>query len=353
MSFFFSMIQKILPQSILRKFHKRKMEDIFQQGYNDFELSGKTSDEAYQRLISLYCYSNGYSTEAFHQKIRHKNPPKIISSNLQGVLGEVSIGSFNAINKNLDKNGYVEFDKKLNRDILERLYDFALQTGAKIPPEYDSKIIYDVASPRAEIYRFDIQDLIDNVDIQSLIMDPTLINIARNYLKCEPIFDFPAMWWSTSFSKKASSEAAQLYHFDMDRIKWLKVFFYINDVNEENGPHCYIEGTHKAGTKPMEILQRGYARISDEDLRPYYKPEDFKVLCAKAGTIFAGDTKCWHKGTALKTGHRLVLEFEYTSSLFGANIPKMQVKNTSPAFFDFCLNNKVYASNIEFINNKL
>jgi hypothetical protein len=240
------------------------------------------------------------------------------------------------------------FDKKISKELCSRLVDFALKTPATIPPGYDKKILYEPGNAQAEIYRFDIQDLANNTDIQSLITDPALVNIARNYLGCEPIFDFPAMWWSTSFQKEASSEAAQLYHFDLDRIKWLKIFFYLNNVSLENGPHCYVEGTHKPGNKPEELLKRGYVRIKDEEIRSHYPEMDIKVVCGEAGSVFAGDTKCWHKGMNLKSGHRLVLEFEYTSSLFGANYPKMEIHNYSKEFKEYCLSNKVFASNIAF-----
>jgi UDP-3-O-acyl-N-acetylglucosamine deacetylase len=66
--------------------------------------------------------------------------------------------------------------------------------------------------------------------------------------------------------------------------------------------------------------------------------------------MFIGDTKCWHKGTPLKKGHRLVLELEYTSSLFGANYPKMEVNNTTQAFKDFCAKNKTFATHLYFKN---
>ena len=118
----------------------------------------------------------------------------------------------------------------------------------------------------------------------------------------------------------------------------------------ENGPHCYIEGSHKPNAKPTELLKRGYVRIPDEDLKPYYKPEAFKVIYGEAGSMFMGDTKCWHKGTPLKKGHRLVLEFEYTSSLFCANYPKLEVTNASADFKEFCVKNKTFASNINFKN---
>ncbi|MGI8581152.1 MAG: phytanoyl-CoA dioxygenase family protein [Chitinophagaceae bacterium] len=344
-----SFIKRKFLGRVQQKIKEKKEEKKFLSDYNTFLQAGETPHETYMSFINLYCSTNGRLNENVHQKIKETNPPVKVADKLEGIAGTFTTSDFKNINNELEEKGYVKFEKKLSQDIIDKIYNYALQTGAKIPPDYNTKIVYDPSNPVSEIYRFDIQDLINNPEIQTLIMDPVLINVARNYLQCEPIFDFPALWWSTSFSKEASSEAAQLYHFDMDRIKWLKIFFYITDVSENNGPHCYIEGSHKPGNKPDSLLKRGYARISDEDLKPYYKSESFKVLCADAGTIFAGDTKCWHKGSPLLNGHRLAFELEYTSSLFGANIPKMQVKNASPMFRDFCMNNKIYASNIELI----
>lgn len=326
------------------------LREKLNNGYEVFLETGKTPEEACHALISLYCLTSGKFNDDFNNKLKKKNPAAIVPADLDGVLGSYSSIDFIRTNNELNENGYVRFNKKLSKEVCDRFYNYALKTPATIPPAYDKKIIYDPLNPLAEIYRLDMQYLINNEDIQQLIMDPVLINIARNYLRCEPIFDFPAMWWSTSYQKEASSEAAQLYHFDMDRVKWLKIFFYINDVTSENGPHCYIKGTHKLGAKPPELLKHGYARFPDSDMRTYYKEEDFIELCGDAGSIFAGDTKCWHKGKNLQKGHRLVLEFEYTSSLFGGNYPKLEIRNSADEFKRFCNNNKIYSSNIHFNN---
>ena len=339
-------LKRQLPKSIQKKIHVRREKQQFAGGFADFQKTGKTSEESYQTLIKLYCSTNGKFNENFHQKIKNANPGVQVADRLQGVAGTFNKNEFNQLNTELNSNGYVKFEKKLPKDLCEKIYKYALQAPAKVPPKYDNKIVYDPANPVAEIYRFASEDIINNTDIQELITDPVLINVARNYLQCEPILDFPAMWWSTSFSKEASVEAAQLYHFDMDRIKWLKIFFYINDVTADNGPHCYIKGTHKIGAKPQNILDRGYVRVEDAELKQFHSPNDFIQLQAEAGTIFAGDTKCWHKGQPLKKGHRLVVEFEYTASLFGANYPKMVIEHVTPAFREFCNNNKVYTSNI-------
>lgn len=318
----------------------------FLQGIEEFEKTGHTSDKAYQALIGLYCSSNGKFNEDYHNKIKETTPPQKVSENLESSLGDFSKSDFDKLNDDLNENGYIKFAKKLPQEICNNLYNYALKTGSKIPPAYDKNIIYDPLNPLAEIYRFDINDLMNNKDIQNLIMDPVLINIARNYFQSEPVCDFPAMWWSTAFSKNASSEAAQLYHFDMDRIKWLKIFIYLNDVDFNNGPHGYIRGSHKVGAKPKNILERGYVRVEDKELAQFYKKEDFVTVTGQQGEIFAGDTKCWHKGNPLKSGHRLVLEFQYSDYLFGANYPKLDIENYSEAFKHFCEANPVFSSKI-------
>jgi hypothetical protein len=323
-------------------------EDIFNQGYKEYLETGKTSQEAYFALINLYCQTNGAFNERFNDKLKKQNPPLRSAASANGVPGNFSAEDLATINRTLNEDGYFHFDAKMSQDVCQRLVKFALTTGAKVPPGYDKKVVYDPNNLLAEIYRFDIQDLVNNTDIQQLMMDPVFVGIARNYLGCEPIFDFPAMWWSTAYKKDASPEAAQLYHFDLDRVKWLKIFFYLNDVTPENGPHCYIEGTHRPGTKSDEILKRGYVRVSDEEIHRDYPESSVKVVCGEAGSMFAGDTKCWHKGTNLKSGHRLVLEFEYASSLFGANYPKMEVKNYTPEFREYCRQNKIFASHMVF-----
>lgn len=345
-----------IPRRIKEKSEKKARlkndrETLFKT-YNTFLKTGQTPVESYMALVNLYCASNGNFNEEFNEILKPVNPSVKIPNTITGVLGSYSLSDFNNVNTELNKNGYIHFDKKLSKELCKKIYDFALTTPATIPPSYDKKISYDPSAPLAEIYRFDILDLMNNKDIQQLMIDPVLLNIARNYLGCEPIFDFPAMWWSAPFQKEASSEAAQLYHFDMDRIKWLKIFIYVNDVTLENGPHCYIRGTHQPGAKPAKILERGYSRIKDEELHPYYRPEDIKIVCGEAGSIFAGDTKCWHKGTTPIKDHRLVLEFEYTSSLFGANIQKLEVNNYSEGFKEFCMSNKIFASNISFKTEK-
>jgi|SRR3989344_5208985 len=319
-----NLLAKIKHKLAYEWYRRVRAKKDFKKGYAAFLKTGITPLSGYTALVNLYRTTNGTFNEIEQRKIAIENPPAPVTGPLKGILGTFDSAKFERTNATLNAEGYVQFDVKLPAHLVSRLYDYALHTKALVPPAYDSKVLYDPPDPVAEIYRFDTADLMQNEDIQSLVMDPVLVHIARNYLGSEPIFDFPAMWWSTTFLKEASAEAAQLYHFDLDRIKWLKFFIYLTDVTPLNGPHYYIRGTHLPGAKPKELLKRGYARIPDADVQKFYKKEDFVEICGEAGALFAGDTKCWHKGSALKRGHRLVLELQYTSSLFGVNIPRLQ-----------------------------
>lgn len=345
-----SLVYRVLPKKIKNILSTRKKikESLrkFNSGYAEFINSGISPHEAYLSLVDLFCLTNGKFNDIAHKNLIKKIQNKSFDPINSELLGTFQAKTFKQIDHILNKDGYYIFEQKLDKNLVSRLYEFAKTVPGSTPYSDHEQKFDKLDLPQSEIYRLNKSYLINNLDVQSLIMDTALINIARNYLNAEPIFDYPAMWWSTDFNETASSEAAQLYHFDMERIKWLKIFIYLTDVDEDKGPHCYIKGTHIPGSKPMELLNRGYARIFDEEMHEYYKNEKFITIKGSAGSIFAGDTKCWHKGLNVKSGHRLVLELNYTSNLFGANHHSFHVDQYSSEFFDFCKRNSNYSQRI-------
>jgi hypothetical protein len=65
-------------------------------------------------------------------------------------------------------------------------------------------------------------------------------------------------------------------------------------------------------------LARGYVRYPDQELEPYYPAADRVELTGPPGTMFAVDTRGYHKGITPRTGDRLMLQLEFCDSLFGA-----------------------------------
>lgn len=121
-------------------------------------------------------------------------------------------------------------------------------------------------------------------------------------------------------SIEREAETAQMFHFDADWTKFINFFTYITDVDETSGPHVYVRGSHRLHTKPASLLSKGYARITDEQICQYYRPEDVIRVSAGPGTVLAGNTRCWHRGSRPTHKPRLMLEFIFTSSpVNGAN----------------------------------
>ena len=106
----------------------------------------------------------------------------------------------------------------------------------------------------------------------------------------------------------------------------MKFFVYLTDVDISSGPHCYIEGTHRPKSK-KNFLKKGYVRIPDNEIKMNYPSEIIKEIKGEAGTIIVGDTSCFHKGLPPINSKRLILEFEYSNSLFGSETTKISSSN--------------------------
>ena len=304
-----------------------------------FKLTNKSLSKTHIALINLYSIDNGFSLNFFNNLIKSKNkntkiPLSLIYENKKPLV----------LNQELNENGYCKFSQNLNAEILSDLNETARNLKSF---DGDNFVFFDEKKLSSTRYSFDKNELINQLSIQKLVMDEAIIDIARQYFDSEPIFDFPAMWWSTTFGDGPSSEAAQLYHYDMDRVKWLKIFFYLTDVDDYNGPHNYIQKTHKINSKPKELISRGYVRISDDEIKNYYDEEDFKAIKGPKGLTFAADTLCYHKGKNLTRGCRLVLELNFTTSLFANNtLNGMILKKENKEFVSFCNDNPIFSKNI-------
>jgi hypothetical protein len=288
------------------------------RGAKIYRQTGTSPDYAYQSLISLYCRTQGLSNDFLAWLIRTRHR-QVSLPNADGILGNLTRGDLDRITNEVEQNGYYLFTHSLPLDVCEELLDFALHT--QCTPVAEVGIlpagVYQREHPLAETYRFSEAALLDNPAVQKLISDPSILSLAQSYLQVPPILDIVTMWWSTAFASEASSEAAQLYHFDMDRIRWLKFFFYLTDVGPKTGPHCFVAKSHKRKGQPLHLLKRGYVRIPDEDIEAYYPADDIKEITGRRGTIFVADTRGFHKGKPVAEGDRLVLQFEFCNSLFG------------------------------------
>lgn len=301
---------------------------FFLIGCVKYFLFKSNSIRAHRALIYFFCNSGGSFNDWCSHLISSRYKPLELSSKL-GVLGDMSGRNGRAALQQLKDKGYIIFEQALSIDACERLMKFALNTPAIIRPmdgETQSNkprmSIYEENKPKAIRYDYAVNDLLANSDVQNLLSDNSLIALAEMYLKARPRFDVLSMWWHTNFHSQPDSEAAQFYHFDLDRLKWLKVFIYLTDVGSQNGPHSFIEGSHGSGGIPKHFLSKGYSRLDNDEVLSHYGSNKEICFAAPKGTIIIEDTRGLHKGQPVMSGARLVLQLQLSNSLFGAVYPK-------------------------------
>jgi hypothetical protein len=275
-----------------------------------FRLSGRTPWLSYWSMRRLYCMSRGRSNHWLARRLAVPRRGK--------TADEVEARHVDELNR----NGYARLGVRLSPQECAELRSFAMSVPARPIPaiEGEGTASFDPSRPgRAVKYDIAEADIVRHPIVRRLIADPTLRALAQSYLGCEPINDLVAMWWSCP--GPVSSEAAQLYHFDMDRPQFLKIFFYLTDVDTDTGPHCYIGGSHH--DRPAALWRDG--RHDDKQVLEGCGVGREVEVRGPEGSAFAVDTSGLHKGKPLVRGNRLVLQIEYTSALFGTVYSHQQV----------------------------
>lgn len=150
-----------------------------------------------------------------------------------------------------------------------------------------------------------------NKNIFKIITSKFFENVTKGYLNtnkfslnCSLFISFP----KKEISNLEKISSAQMFHFDSDFSKFLKLYVYLSKVDENNGPHAYVEKTHFNKLKKHE-LQKGY---SDKQIKGSY--DSIKVVMGEKGTIFFEDSFGLHKGESPKNQCRLMLNIHYGNS---------------------------------------
>lgn len=284
--------------------------------------TGQTPHASHVALISQFTKHGGRTNDLLARMISLYSRPYRIAET-EGVLRSLSRQELGEAAAHLRENGYYIFPERLPAafcdKIAERIAnkDFLIRDDS-IP--YDGRTYkYDPAAPIAHNYMLSNDDITDVPEVQELLSDPVLIRVAQSYLNAKAIFSGMSLYWSAAVKDRPDDQSAQTFHWDMERIKWLRFFINLTDVGPDQGPHCFIAGSHRTGSLPPEIHRQGYVRHQDEDILRIFGKDAYREFTAPKGTIVAEDSRGLHKGKVLKSGARLMLAFELSSSLFGAN----------------------------------
>lgn len=154
----------------------------------------------------------------------------------------------------------------------------------------------------------DVNTLLNHRLVQHLLTASDLWKIVDEYLGCRSQLVYMGAWRTDSVSPQQIdvSTDALLYHFDHIANRHLKVFLYLSDVDNENGPHMYVPNTAR---RQMPEFARSDGRFPDHLISNANLPQ--RTVTGQAGTLIFADTQNLHKGTLVSGGSRFILELMF------------------------------------------
>ncbi len=278
-----------------------------------YRKTGRTPTFAHKAYLRAYMKTSGIAQEVLHYSLFEKNTT-FHGQNLPDNkhIFDLSDAEMQKSLVALNQKGYFCLRNHISNDLIDHINADVRDMRFSSESSPDLITLNPKFPPQCNTAHALTKDIYSSSYIQKLTHSKLLLSIASAYLKTEVQLLNSCLWYSFA-SSKPTSEAAQFYHFDLDTLKWLKVFIYLSDVTKQNGPHEYIEGSHIPGSKPAELLMRGYCRLTDKEIDNFFEGKRKQAL-GSAGTIVFADTRCFHKGTNPMTGYRLVLQAIYAPS---------------------------------------
>lgn len=221
--------------------------------------------------------------------IRHFQEEKtVLSSVEEGVVKQLKKEGIAIINfqKLLSSSLYKELDNYLEQYLSSDQFVQALESGGNSYKQYI-------------IMRHKFDKSLNDQDILFKIgtSDP-ILNIVNQYLGCWSKAIGMDLWY-TQPSKLPQRVFSQNWHRDPEESKIVKVFLYLNDVDEESGPFSYIRESHYNG-KYAHLWPKKYPfkgiYPKDEEVLPQIDPSDILKNTGKKGTLIFCDTNGLHRG---------------------------------------------------------
>jgi len=284
----------------------------FLVGYLAYLRTGHTPTRAYYAMRRLHALTDGRFNDAWRWMAQRFRPNRPVA--VEGFLGAWSIEQLQQLAAQLERDGIAVLERQLPESRCVELEAYARNTPSQPLGRTDTEL-YRSEAASALRYDFDPSSLKNEPLAADLAFDGTCAAIAGAYFRSRPMFDFLTMWWTTGKGARDFSSAAQQFHYDMDRLFFLKFFVYLTDVDADNGPHVYVVSSHRR--KPERL--REDRRFSDAEVAAAYPAERIRQITGKRGTVFAADTRGLHKGEPVRSGERLVLQVEYALNRFGQN----------------------------------
>lgn len=279
-------------------------------------FSQPTNDKPSRVMDDISNATNGYGLERLSKIIRFLVRKQTSDfDNNSGLLeqtAKISPQQRKEIVLELNKSGFVKIPQFISKKDAEALYESILNSPGidRRKVEYTSQLSWlsDDDSPRIDANRKALETSTGRVDIDFA----SLKLIARDFLDCRPIQLGPNSWTTKaipSISTEEIDENAMAFHSDSDYFGFVKAFLLLTKVDENSGPFTFVAESHLQDRQVQ-------GRLRDEDLG--YAPSELRYGTGEPGDLVLAVTTGWHKASIPKKGHRMMVQWLFTNTLFGS-----------------------------------
>lgn len=143
-----------------------------------------------------------------------------------------------------------------------------------------------------------------------------VLGVVSAYLGVLPKFREFFLQATVPIPSGTTAYSSQRWHADPDDRKLVKVFLYLNDVDETTGPFTYIRFSHGRGKwrGVFPYAPKRHTRHPDSAfIDGHIPPEDRIVATGPAGTIIFCDTSGIHRGGYATSQPRVMYTSVYTT----------------------------------------
>ena len=205
------------------------------------------------------------------------------------------------IAQELNDNGHVTIKNFFDKDLLLPIKQEFEQKKAEGKLQYNDNYTEQFAHPVAYM------DTVANIPF-----DDKLLDIATMFFGCVPALNNAQL----RKSKATDLHETQLkgngqttrYHCDKDSPRLIKMFIYLDDVDENNGPFTYVEKSHLHKFNNW----KNSVRQEDETIEQIYGKDSVKYLTGNVGDLVMANTNGFHKGKKVIENERLLLTLTYS-----------------------------------------
>lgn len=274
----------------------------------------------------------------------------IRSQSLRRMLGGAVAGMVGAPAQAAQAPGAPEVAQALERDGLCFLPQLNLDEAAlaaihaflrgKLVVDWYDASVHDIdgdVPERCTKLSYRTVDLVQCQPLLALANSPLILDAVTRVLGARPTIGWFESWWTLGeHYVPGLQHYDDIYHRDVDDLRFVKLFVYLTDTGASNGAHSFVRGSHRSDA----FTRRG--PITDQQVQDTFAPEDILTITGKAGTVFLENTWGIHRPLMATEGRRLIFSALYGLTPWVPRGPNQAPSGIMPAGLDPYVNRVLF-----------